>query len=152
MAKNWLSSRGAIYRVRLGKARKYRLKPNVFKKNTPNSATLFTGYALNEQEIVAKNACLNDQRIMYTFGKGFGDIAVNGEILMGAPQSSGQAEADLLDFYEKHRVSKAKKETLKLSIASQSKILPFYLVGVSIMGYNVDMEILTFRLVGVLAK
>ena len=113
---------------------------------------LFTGYTLNEQEIVAKNSCLNDQRVMYTFGKGFGDIVINGEILMGAPISNSKAEADLLKFYEDNRVSKKKKDHLTLSVASESKVIPFYLVGVSIVGYNVELEILNFRIIGVLAE
>lgn len=150
---NWLSSRGAIYHHSLdSKGGKYQLKPELFKKDPPTTAVLFTGYTLTESEIVAKNACLNDQRVMYTFGKGFGDLSVSGEILMGAPSSKSTAEADLLSFYEDNRVSSKKKETLTLSVASKSELIPFYLVGVSILQYNVPLEILSFRLIGVLAK
>jgi|APSaa5957512493_1039668.scaffolds.fasta_scaffold16974_3 hypothetical protein len=153
MSESFLSSRGAIYEVQLGTAKKYNLKPKgLFSKDAPNSVALFTGYTLNEQEIVAKNSCLNDQRVMYTFGKGFGDIVINGEILMGAPISNSKAEADLLKFYEDNRVSKKKKDHLTLSVASESKVIPFYLVGVSIVGYNVELEILNFRIIGVLAE
>jgi len=154
MPQNWLSTRGAIYHYSPGaKGDKYSLEPDVFKKQTPYTAILFTGYSLNETEIVAKNACLNDQRVMYTFGKGFGDITVNGEILIGAPSTEGSdSESKLLEFYEENRVSNKKKETLKLSVANESEIIPFYLVGMSIMQYNVALEILGFRLIGVLAK
>ena len=94
-----------------------------------------------------------NSRNPYKFCDFFGDITVNGEILIGAPSTEGSdSESKLLEFYEENRVSNKKKETLKLSVSNESEIIPFYLVGMSIMQYNVALEILGFRLIGVLAK
>ena len=154
--KSYFPSRGAIYKVDGDGKHKYKLEPELFKKTgsssiSKNGQILFTGYSLVEKEIVAKNACLNDQRVMYTFGKGFGDIIVTGEMLLGIPEGKSKIENELQEYYEAQRVHTKKEEPLTLTGPS-GFTKEFYLVGLSIMQYNVALEILGFRLTGVLAE
>jgi hypothetical protein len=148
-SKNFLSSRGAVYKAITSKIEKYTISPD-FRQSGINSATIFTGYTINEQEIVAQAACLNDLRVMYTFGKGFGSINVTGEMLLGAPEARSRNEGQLYDYYEKNRVSQLEKP-VSLSLGA-GRSLKFFLVGLNISQYSVDFEILPFQLIGVIQE
>tara|TARA_Y100001972_G_C7648619_1_gene326046 strand:+ start:1339 stop:1803 length:465 start_codon:yes stop_codon:yes gene_type:complete len=152
---DYMSTRGTVYVIEGKGAKKYELDPNPFKTEGGKGDTLeygiiFTGFQLNEQEVTAKVACLNDQRVMYTFGKGFGDIAVVGEILCGAADGTGGGEKEIVDYYEENRVA-TKKEALTLS-GPAGFTVEFYLTGLSILQYNTQLEIINFKLIGVLSK
>ena len=149
MAKNFLSSRGAVYRAVKSKASKFKITPD-FRETNEKYATIFTGYNLSENEIVAQAACLNDLRVMYTFGKGFGNIQVNGEMLLGAPEANSSIESALYDYYNTNRVSKL-KEPISISLGAGGSI-KFFLIGLNINQYNVDFELLPFSLVGVIQE
>ena len=150
---SYFPSRGAIYKVDGDGIHKYEVQPETpFDNGTPEKGiTIFTGYTLNEQEIVSKNACLNDQRVMYTFGKGFGNIVITGEMLLGIPENQGDKEQELSTYYESWRVHSKKDEPLTLS-GPNGFSKEFYLVGMTVTNYNVAMEILGFRLTGILAE
>jgi hypothetical protein len=149
MAKNFLSSRGAVYKAISGKVNKFKITPD-FRKTSGKYATLFTGYNIAEQEIVAQAACLNDLRVMYTFGKGFGNIQVTGEMLLGAPEANSSIESSLYDYYNKNRVSKL-KAPISISLGAGGSI-KFFLIGLNINQYNVDYELLPFNLQGVIQE
>lgn len=151
----YMSTRGTVYKIKGQGAKKYELDPNPFKTQKSGQDTLkygiiFTGFSVNEEEVTSKVACLNDQRVMYTFGKGFGDITVVGEILCGAVDGAGGGEAEIVKYYEDNRVAQLKKQ-VTLSGPSGFKA-EFFLVGLSILQYNTQLEIINFRLQGVLAK
>ncbi len=149
------TGRGTIYLVEGKGEGKYKLDPEISPKSkggagdTLEYAILFTGYTLNEQEITAKASCLNDQRVMYSFGKGFGDIAIIGEILCGNPADQGGGQKIIQDYYEDNRVH-VLEDTVTLSASDAT--YEFYLTGLSILQYNVNLEILGFRLTGTLAE
>tara|TARA_B100002019_G_scaffold291014_1_gene310052 strand:- start:572 stop:1036 length:465 start_codon:yes stop_codon:yes gene_type:complete len=152
---DYMPARGTVYLVKGKGNKKYKLDPDPFTNeggpgDTLSYGIIFTGYQLTEQEITAKIACLNDQRVMYTFGKGFGDITINGEVLCGATDGSGGGEKALLDYYEENRVN-IKKEALTLS-GPKGFTAEFFLTGLTIVQYNTQLEILNFRFQGVLAK
>lgn len=116
------------------------------------TVVILTGYQLREQEILGKTACLNDYRVMYSFGKGFGDITINGEALLGAPEQSDSFEAKLKTFYETNRVSQKPDGALKFSTGEAGETFEFFLVGMSVNGYQPEVEILPFSFTGVLSK
>ena len=149
MATNFLSSRGAVYKAIDSGDSRYAINPD-FRVNGEKFATILTGYNVQEQEIVAQAACLNDLRVMYTFGKGFGNIQITGEMLLGAPEAQSSIEGALFGYYETNRVS-VKKKPLTLSISGGGSI-PFYLIGISVNQYNLELELLPFSLTGVVAK
>lgn len=152
----YMPTRGTVYQVTGQGQKKYELDPNPFKTqkgggpDTLAYGIIFTGFSVNEEEVTSKVACLNDQRVMYTFGKGFGDITVVGEILCGATDGVGGGESEIVKYYEDNRVSKLKKQ-ITLSGPSGFKA-EFFLVGLSILQYNTQLEIINFRLQGVLSK
>lgn len=149
MANNFLSSRGAVYKAISSKASKFKITPD-FRESNEKYATIFTGYNLQEQEIVAQAACLNDLRVMYTFGKGFGNISVNGEMLLGAPEANSAIESSLYDYYNTNRVSKL-KGPISISLGAGGSI-NFFLIGLNINQYNVDYELLPFTLQGIIQE
>jgi hypothetical protein len=150
-----LASRGTAYYYKGKGVEKYKLEPDPFKQEKAKQDTLayaiiFTGFTLNEQEVTAKVSCLNDQRVMYTFGKGFGDISVSGEVLCGAPEDQGGGEQALVEYYETNRVG-VLKSPITLS-GPKGFTAEFFLTGLTISQYNTQLEILNFRFNGVLAK
>jgi hypothetical protein len=148
---NFLSGRGAVYVVSSDKSSKYSLKPPL-PKGKENAACIITGYSLNETEITSKIACLNDQRVLYSFGKAFGEIHVSGELLLGeaGKTTDSSMEYDLRDYYDKNRVSKL-DDSIGFS-AGKTLTMDFFLTGLSIANYNLEFEILPFTLVGTLVK
>jgi len=116
------------------------------------TVVILTGYQLREQEILGKTACLNDYRVMYSFGKGFGDITISGEALLGAPEQSDSFEAKLKTFYETNRVSQKVDGAVKFSTGQAAETFEFFLVGMSVNGYQPEVEILPFSFTGVLSK
>ena len=147
------AGRGTMYLVNSDLTKRYALGGgaggNLFQTNS-KWAILFTGYTITEQEILSKSACLEDKRVMYSFGKGFGDISITGEALLGNSKSKANFESTLKEFYESNRLSQ-NPVPLKLSVIG-TNVFEFYLVGVNVAGYNSNYEILPFSLVGVLAK
>ena len=163
MPASFLTARGAVYIHDVEpKGKTYKLSPNLFaagkhneKSDTHDStAVIFTGYTMKENEIVAKAACLNDNRVLYTFGKGFGDITISGEALMGPAYIHSNFEGVLQTYYELNRASVGGGGA-HVSLSSTQgggMALPFFLVGMSVNGYDPTLEILSFSLIGVLSK
>lgn len=150
---NMLTARGTIYLVTGKGTAKYKIEPSLFEAGEPDNpdyAILFTGYTFMEQEVVAKVSCLNDQRVMYSFGKGFGDLSILGEVLCGNYKAAKGAEKVLSEYYEENRVHSL-EAPIKFS-GPENFAKEFYLVGMQIMQYNTAYEILSFRLNGVLAE
>ena len=167
----YFTSRGVVYKINNGTpTHKYSLKGagdgeffdrgsggrslSGFGLSDSESETvvILTGYQLREQEILGKTACLNDYRVMYSFGKGFGDITINGEALLGAPEQSDSFEAKLKKFYEANRVSQKTDGAVKFSTGQAGETFEFFLVGMSVNGYQPEVEILPFSFTGVLSK
>lgn len=136
---------------------------NIYKPNTKSAAhqpakgvppftapLLLTGLRIGERDIYGAMACLNNQKVFYTFGQNFGDVTIIGEILLGnfANQSTSAARRKaFVDFFWKYRVSQF-KAPVHVSVLGEKYLV--YLVGLDFADIEPDFHILPFVLHGVL--
>lgn len=161
MAERYFAAKGNVYRINVHNLpTRYELQLPNDAKSPPQAETspssggnwgcIMTGYNLKEEEITAKTACIDDKRVMYSFGKGFGDITVNFEALLGANPKECDFEQYITSTYDACRLSAAKGKTAKLSVIGGGTI-EFHITGLQIGGYIAEFEVLPFSFVGVLA-
>ena len=159
MPARFFTAKGNLYHIpspfgkQLG-AKRFELKlpqgeQALFAKD-PHWAIIISGYSLKETEITAKTACINDKRVMYSFGKGFGDMTVNCEALLGAKASACKFENWIEKEYERARLNSAGGTPAQLSAAGVA--ISFHITGLQIGGYIPELEILPFAWIGVLSK
>jgi hypothetical protein len=159
MPKRFFTAKGNLYHIShpwgasLG-AKRFELKlPKGTKAlfaEDPDWAIIITGYSMKETEITAKTACINDKRVMYSFGKGFGDMTINCEALLGAQASKCKFENWIEREYEQARLNSAGGTPAQLSAAGVA--IQFHITGLQIGGYIPELEILPFAWIGVLSK
>lgn len=113
---------------------------------------LITSVAYNKQDIVSTVSCLNNVKVIYSFGEEFGGVAVAGQILLG-PVSTGASTNQLqglLSWFASNRVSKSKRP-VQASIL-QTGAIRFYLHSLRIGEPNVQFHVQPFLLSGVLVE
>lgn len=150
-----LNARGCFYTVeRAGNAPPsrgmYSLSPSM-SPTTRNSPVLINNVAFGKNDIVLPKPCLDNLRVFYTFGKGFGSITVSGEILLGPVGSMNAGEALLNDYIDKYRVAQI-NDFIQVSSLSGGVSYPFYLVNGGATGLDPQLHILNFQLQGVLLE
>lgn len=69
---------------------------------------LIMGVSVKDDDVVLPVITLENTRVLYTFGAGFGEVAVNGVILLGQSGQAGQGLSTIVEFFNKKRVSKSK--------------------------------------------
>ena len=154
------SAKGTLYKIKnvWNIPAKYELQmPNeakILNLSLIGGAVIITGYTIKETEVTAKTSCINDHRVMYSFGKGFGDITIDCEGLLG----NGHEDNELNNFqeslgkiYEAARLNVAGGKPAIFSIAG-AKAIEFHVVGLSVGGYIPEIEVLPFSFIGILSK
>jgi len=105
-----------------------------------------------KRDLLLPVACLNGVKIIYSFGSGFGDVVVRGEILLG-PLAGGAGTQNLqglVDWFESRRVSKSQKP-VKLSIIHQGAVKA-YLNTLQIAEPNQEFQTQMFAMGGILVE
>lgn len=113
-----------------------------------------TDLMLHDTDITGKLPCLNDTRILYSFGKGFGGFAVSGEVLIGNTEvnsPSGDLKT-ITDFFEEHRVANSKKPlTIPISGKTRTNMtVSFYLEKYQVGPSVAETGVVQFNLSGTL--
>lgn len=109
---------------------------------------LISGIATTQNDIVSQVSCLENVKILYTFGQNFGQLIIRGEVLMGpAGEIKKQAVQQLEDYFWKYRVS---TRGLPVMVSIADNAFYAYLVGMEIHDVMTDFHILPFVLYGVL--
>lgn len=86
----------------------YALNPPI--GGSASSPILLLGAALNDDDIVLPKSTLDNLKILYSFGQGFGQVQINGMALLGSvTDGAGKGFADAVNYFQKHRVSSSKK-------------------------------------------
>ena len=103
------------------------LQPGAFK----NNPMYITDVTVSDFDITGKVVCLNDKRVLYEFGKGFGSVTVSGEILLGLKdfgKKKGKVKP-IIQWFNEKRVS---KQTKPLTISAGQDfggVIKFYLTA-----------------------
>lgn len=110
--------------------------------------TLINSMDIEEMDSFAAVATLDDQQIMYVFGKDTGNVKVAGEILLGTVgDNEGVGEIKkMADWFEQNRVSK-KSTPVRISIAGAGA-MSVYVVGLVFGAVNTELNILPFAIIG----
>lgn len=112
---------------------------------------LIMGVETTQNDATGQMSCLNNTKIMYTFGQAFGNVGISGEILLGP--MGGMAIKDkggvhrLLDFFWKYRVSNHHQP---ITVAINGEAFYTYLTGLRLGKIDQELHILPFVLVGTL--
>lgn len=73
---------------------------------------LIQGATLNDTDIVLPTVCLNGLRLVYAFGRDFGEVGVNGMALLG---EGGKGQVDTLKSYVDGRRTSSSGSAVYLS-------------------------------------
>ena len=120
-----------------------------------------TSIQVTDFDVTGKVICLNDKRILYEFGKGFGTIAIQGEVLIGnmgvetslgkvRGQHNGSYEA-LINWFNEKRVS---NDPTPLTVSAGSATadtggtFKFYLSSFQLGPIAAETGVTQFQLVG----
>ena len=113
---------------------------------------LITAISWGKRDLLLPVSCLNGVKIIYSFGPGFGEVVVRGNILLG-PLAGGAGTQNLqglIDWFEGKRVSKSRKP-VQLSILRQGAVRA-YLNTLQIAEPNPEFQTQMFAIGGVLVE
>jgi hypothetical protein len=113
---------------------------------------LITGISWGKRDLLLPVACLNGVKVIYSFGEGFGDVVVRGQILLGpqAGQGSTSHLQGLIDWFQSKRSAKS-KAPVKLSIL-RSGAVRAYLTSLQIAEADSQFHVQNFAMGGVLVE
>ena len=119
-------------------------------KSGGNLPMYITSVDVQDYDVTGKVICLNDKRILYEFGKGFGKIELRGEVLLGRTDlasKKGGKLGNLIDHFNQNRVSKSQK-LLTISSGRLGGTYKFYLTSFSAGQWNPEIGLCNFSMSG----
>jgi len=127
--------------------------PNVLTPGSGGSLPIYlTSVDVSDFDVTGKVICLNDKRVLYEFGKGFGTIQISGEILMGTPAESKHIHGKLkpiISFFNEKRVSSAGGKTpLTINAGKLGGKFKFYLTTFQFGQIRADIGLINFTMSG----
>jgi len=115
-----------------------------------------TSIQVNDFDVTGKVICLNNRRILYEFGKGFGSIRIQGNLFIGPPYKGGSENltqaslASIIDWFNQNRVSE-KKESVTVT-AGDHGTYTFVVNQFSIDGIETEFDLVSFSMTGDLVE
>lgn len=135
--------RGNVYKSGSGSAA-FKLSPDL--SGSASSPILLQSINVDQKVINLPVVCLDNARIMYVFGKDFGDIAVGGLALLGKG-GTGPALSEVVAFYKKNAAANGNSTTVSVSLPGNASY-KFYLLGLVISDPNPELQYFPFMLTG----
>jgi len=111
---------------------------------------LFTGVQIGQHDITSRVLCMNNVKVLYSFGQNYGDVAITGEILLGNygdKFNSEQMVSKFVDFFWKNRVSNL---LYPVTVSAVKEKYLVYLEGMDFGAIDPQFHILPFVLHGTL--
>lgn len=105
-----------------------------------------------QSDIIGMVNCLENVKVVYTFGQNLGNVGIIGEILLGplgggALGTEASGVRQLMNFFEKYRASNW-RDAVKVSCLGESFFV--YLTGLRLLRVDPDLHIMPFQLTGIL--
>jgi hypothetical protein len=150
MADILIPSKGCVYATKRssGAQRFYSLEPNL--EGSAESPIIIEGVDSTLQDIVFPVATLDEKKYFYVMGDDFGNVSVNGVVLLGTSESKGAAFGAVRDYFEANR-SIVSMKPISVSCPGNVK-LKFYLTALTISKADPQFNLQFFQLRGVLAE
>lgn len=112
------------------------------------SPILLTSIEFNQVDITSQVPCLNNVKVFYSFGQNFGQVVIQGEVLLGPLGNMSYAGVErLVSFFWRNRVS-IKRQPIAVSVADNAYFV--YLTGLRIGQVVADFHIMPFVMFGTL--
>lgn len=146
MAKDFLGVGGGIIRIGGGGAKGIMLSPDI--TSSEDSPIILTNFHLKFKDYVTPVDCLDDLRILYSFGKTFGEVSIMGVAFLGCSKSGASLSA-VNSWFESNRVSN-KKSPVSVSIAGKVKAKA-YITELTYSDVNSVQQSIGFTISGVVA-
>lgn len=114
---------------------------------------LIDSVTFGKKDIMLMMSCLNNVKVIYSFGQDFGNVAILGKILLGPIAGGGKSEhmRGLLNWFETNRSSK-KKKPVSVSILGQERAEKFYLQSLQLGDPVTEFHIQPFVISGILLE
>lgn len=150
---HFLNMRGAYVRVRISNTQSPGLyaidELERFQSNLSNSSPiLLTSIQYRQRDIVSQMPCLDNIKVIYAYGQDFGEITIQGEILLGPlGDINTQGAQRVLDFFAEHRVS---RKFGPVAVSAVSSTYLVYLTGIKMGAVDPELHIQPFSLFGTL--
>jgi hypothetical protein len=129
MSNVFYACRGSVVQVTGAKANGYSIDP--FMTGTTESPVLLSGISLNTNDIISPLVTLDGYKILYSFGKGFGDVRIILTVLLGAYASGfGNGLKAVIEYFNTYRISSTDKP-VKVSLG-ENIAYSAYLTGLAV--------------------
>jgi len=135
--------RGNVFRTGKG-TDTFKLSPEL--AGTDSSPILLQSISVSDKVIHLPVVCLDGTRIVYVFGRDFGDISVGGLALLGKG-GVGDALTKVVSYYKANSVEDGSDTKVSVSLPGSSSY-KFYLLGLTIQDPNPEMQYFPFMLSG----
>lgn len=80
------------------------LEPDISLRS-PNNAVLIMDVRLEENDDIAPITCMGNRKIIYTYGKNFGNVSIDGIVLMGPNVAQDQGVNRVLSYFRWMRLA-----------------------------------------------
>lgn len=113
---------------------------------------LITGVDVRDLDIVMPVVTLENSKILYTFGSNFGELTVNGSILMGKGGGNVMSLSlnTVIQFFQKNRSSQPNSKAV--TVTGPGKAWNVFFTGLIILNADPQFNIQPFSLVGNVAE
>lgn len=159
MATNFLPGRGLIVKIQLGRAggayefESSELGSLIQEKGQPRKGViLIDNVTIEDQDEYAAVTAIDDYRLIFKFGKGFGQVTINATIYLPSTGCRGKSELvkKVQDAFDADRLSGDSNKPCKISIAGGAAY-PFYPVKLNFIQADASNSTIKFAVAGVLA-
>lgn len=144
MSLNLLPCRGTVFKLGDGDESSFALSPGL--TGSDESPIIMQSLNVSDQVVNLPVLTLNGIRVLYVYGKAWGDIAVGGLALLGKA-GAGDALAKVTEYYESVNVSNEDGNSVKVSLPGNTGY-KFYATGLSIGDPNPEYQFFPFSIQG----
>ena len=141
---NLLLCRGNVYLVGGGNQQAFSVSPSL--AGSSSSPIILQSINIDTKVINLPVVCLNDTRILYVFGKDFGDISVGGLAMLGKG-GSGSALSQVISYYKSNAAVDGGAKPVSVSLPGNVSY-KFYLLGLVISDPNPELQYFPVMLTG----
>jgi hypothetical protein len=143
------SAKGCVITVHRGSSSGfYRLRPDL--NGGASSPILIDGMDGGEQDSAFTVSTLDRKKFIYVFGDDFGNIRVNGTVLLGKAEQGGSALNSVQRYWDANRISR-RKQPIQISIPGNTS-LRFYLTAIVIAAPNAIFHAQPFFYQGIVVE
>lgn len=151
-----IGARGCVYRVAMPGGGQgsgfYRLDPDLGtgRGDYPILLTAVTG---TKSDNLGLFPCLENFKVIYTFGQGFGDTTISGVVFLGRADETNvsQSMAQLQRYFDRHRAS-VWKRPISVSMGSLKVAQRVYLRQLRMGAPDTELHVQPFEMSGVLVE